>query len=190
MGMISDVLPVKEPYPYAETSAALMLRSALERVSRERRLSLRSLAKQLGYKQATVLSHMSNGRIPIPLERATDIARAVDLAPDAFLAASVAQRAPEAKKFWGFESAGDAEVAERAYFVAELTELAGSALENLNDEQKRIIREVVLDPNPSRRWLSSTELGVVLMLRRVRPEFTTRGLDERDLAKLRDVLSS
>jgi len=81
-----------------------MLRSALDRASSERKLSTREVAKQLGFKQATFISQMAQGRSRVPLERAIELARAVDLPPASFLAAAVAQQVPEALDLLGFDS--------------------------------------------------------------------------------------
>ena len=53
-------------YAYADSDAARMLASGLQRASEERGLSIRQLGKLLKYKQAVVLSHMATGRVPIP----------------------------------------------------------------------------------------------------------------------------
>lgn len=56
-------------YQWADTAAAKMLLSGLERARDQMGLSVRQLAKSLGYKQAVVLSHMATGRAPIPIDR-------------------------------------------------------------------------------------------------------------------------
>jgi hypothetical protein len=66
-------------------------------------------------------------------------------------------------------------------FSAELEAIAGSALDDLSDEHKMVIREVVNDRQPKRRWLTLAELATVEEIRKARPEFPDRGLDSIDL---------
>src|SRR5690554_2445042 len=87
----------KTDYPFQDTTAAKMLKSGLSQQKQEGR-SLRTIAKSLSYSQATVLSHMANGRIRVPIERATEIARAIDIDERDFLAAVVAQRTDDAHR--------------------------------------------------------------------------------------------
>jgi 3'-phosphoadenosine 5'-phosphosulfate (PAPS) 3'-phosphatase len=81
-------------FPHADTAAALTLQSALKRAKEKNKTSLRAIAKMLNYKQAAVLSHMAKGRIPIPVERAGEIATAVDINPSAFIKLVLKQRYP------------------------------------------------------------------------------------------------
>lgn len=187
---VDDVPSVKEPYPYADTRAAMMLRNALDRQGRERNLSMRALAKQLGYKQATVLSHMANGRVAIPLERASEIARAVALPASEFLAAAVAQRAPEAAELLTIDPYASAErdATHSTGFITELTGFAGVPPEALNSEQMQVMREVALDPRPLRRWLTAAELPVMVQLRRIRPNISAESLSTRELAAIEAAL--
>jgi hypothetical protein len=142
---------------------------------KERGVSLRSIARRLGYKQAAVLSHMAHGRVAVPLERALDIAREVDLNPREFLAAAVSQRTPEAHDLLsgsGFEAFG---------LANELALIAGGSSSDLSDEQLSVMREVASDPRPRRRWLSVAELQAVTAIREARPDFRERGLSGSDL---------
>lgn len=185
---MAEPIPVLDnEFPFADTLAAQMLKTALRRASDERGLSLRSIAKTLGYKQATVLSHMSKGRVPIPLERSAEIARAAGLSQAEFLRAVVAQKAPEALEILanGAEEAG----AQSTNFVTQLTDLAGSPLELLNDEQKQVLREVMLDRAPARRWLSPTEMTVMMHLRRLRPQIERLGLTQGELQAIEEALN-
>lgn len=175
-------------FPFADTLAARMLRTSLRRASDERGLSLRRLAKMLGYKQATVLSHMSKGRVPIPLERSIEIAQVVGLPHAEFLRAVVAQKAPQA-----LEILSDSEHREGALstnFVAQLTNLAGGPLESLNDEQKQVLREVMLDRAPARRWLSPNEMIIMMHLRKLRPNLERHGLTPSELKSLEEALNA
>ena len=175
-------------FPYVDTVAANMLSVGIRRASEERARSLRSLAAELGYKQATVLSHMSKGRVPIPLERAIEIADVVGLPVVDFFRAVVAQRAPDAMRL--LSSAADgSEHEEGAHgLVAQLKELSGAPLEQLNDEHKRILREVVLDQHPAKRWLSPSEITVMTLLRELRPQIVQNGLTRSELVEIGKVL--
>ena len=68
-----------DEYEYKEPRAARMLSEGLRRASSERGLSVRQLGKKLNYKQAVVLSHWATGRVPIPIDRAVEVAREVGL---------------------------------------------------------------------------------------------------------------
>jgi transcriptional regulator with XRE-family HTH domain len=178
----------QNPYPFSDTLAADMLRKAVQRAG-ERGLSLRRLAKELGYKQATVLSHMANGRVPIPLERATEIAEAVDMPAGEFFRAAVAQRNPAAMRLLEpYSSRGD-EVGGRMNMATQLVELAGSSLDDLSEDQKQVLREVVLDRNAARRWLSPAEIPLMLLLRKLRPNLGRNGLKSHELSAIERVLS-
>ena len=80
-------------YPYSETAATRMLASAIAKRQRHGR-SLRRLAEDLGYKSATVLSHMQRGRLPIPIGNCRSIAETVGLDFRGFLLAALDQRFP------------------------------------------------------------------------------------------------
>ena len=169
-------------FPYAATQAARMLTEGLRTASLERGLSLRQIGKKLGYSQAVVLSHMAKGRVPIPLDRALDIAREVGMPAKQFLLAVLEQRHSQVD--WGLiTAAGD-------HFVDELESLAKKPLSALNAEQRHIMREVVCDPHPARRWLSLAELPTIEVLRKLRPAIRTEGLDAEDKEALRHSLGS
>lgn len=186
--MRERVLP-ENPYPYADTIAADMLRAAVQRAGEQRGLSLRRLAKVLGYKQATVLSHMANGRIPIPLERATEIAEAVDMPAADFFRAAVAQRNPAAMRLLEPHGSTSHEAGGHMNMATQLIELAGSSLDDLSEEQKQVLREVALDRNAARRWLSPAEIPLMLMLRRLRPSLGRNGLQRHELSAIERALS-
>ena len=161
-------------YDYAETSAARMLRDGLRIAAAERGLSVRQLGKMLQYKQAVVLSHMSNGRVPIPIDRALDIAEAVGLPPKEFLVAVLQQRHGEVN--WGLiTDIGDD-------FVTSLEALAGKPLSQLPAEHRAVMREIVVEHHPSRRWLSLAELPLMDALRAEEPNLRTEGVTERQKA--------
>jgi hypothetical protein len=175
-------------FPYHDTVAASMLSAGIRHANDARSRSLRSLAAELGYKQATVLSHMSKGRVPVPLDRAAKIAEVVGLPAAEFFRAVVAQRAPDALRL--LSSATDGlEHEEGAHsLVAQLKELSGAPLEQLNEEQKRILREVVLDQHPAKRWLSPSEITVMALLRELRPKIVQNGLTRSELVEIGKVL--
>lgn len=174
-----------EDYPFGESRAAEMLRHAFERAQAERGLSIRSIGKLLGYKQATVLSHMANGRVAVPLERATEIARAVELAPADFLLAALEQRNSEAA---GLMS-GSHELSRQPHdFAFEMRAIAGVDIDQLSVEQKAVLREVVNEPHPGRRWVTLAELPTILALREAWPDVSERGLPRSVLSEVTRVV--
>ncbi len=180
--MSDDAKPPALPFQYGETDAARMLRSGLNR-QKANGASLRSIAKELRYAQATILSHMANGRVAVPIERATQIARIVGLDERNFLAAVVAQRAPEAKTLLN--------VGHDAAFglVAEIEMITGASPDHLTEEQKAVMREVAADRSPARRWLSVAELPAIIVIREAKPDFRQRGLSAADMNLIQAGLS-
>lgn len=172
-------------FPHAETRAAQMLRRALDVNQREKGISIRKLGAQLGYKQAAVLSHMASGRVPIPLERALDIAEATDLDPGDFLAACVEQRNPDAKRL--LRSFAPEETSSFS-LVSDLNVIAGGPLDEMTDGQKLVMREAASDSRASRRWLSAAELPLIELVRRLRPSVTREGLTPSDLSAIESAL--
>ena len=71
----ADLGGLEGDYPLKETVATRMLAKALEDAARDRDLSQRQIARQLGYKGSVVLSHMALGRVPIPIDRVPDFCR-------------------------------------------------------------------------------------------------------------------
>jgi hypothetical protein len=171
--------------PFKETAATQMLHTALQRAAKERGLSTRAAARELGYKATVVISHMATGRVPIPLERAVEIAQVVGLDPPAFYAAVLEQRYPGSSEMLGLANRN---VERPGTFVSELTVLAGCGLEELPEEHRRILREVVSERAPARRWLSIAELPTVLALRRLRPDMSKHGLTHDDIVAIRSAL--
>lgn len=168
-------------YPFGDTDAARQLSEGLRRLQETGR-SLREIARGLGYKQAVVLSHMASGRVPIPLDRAADLAKAAQLPARSFIEACLRQRHPEVAQALlnnGLER-----------FEQELALLASSPLDELSTEHKRILREVVSDANPARRWLQLPELPLVELIRRKRPNLATNGLDPADRRAISDTLDT
>ena len=155
-------------YDYADSAAARMLSNGLRNAASERRLSVRQIGKLLQYKQAVVLSHMANGRVPIPLDRALDIAGIVGIPGKEFLEAVLEQRHP--KVDWSvLRDPAD-------HFATELELLAGRALNELDEGHKRVLRDVVRDPTPEERWLTVHELSVLKLMREIFPDIRRLGL--------------
>lgn len=169
-----------DDYPLRDTDAAILLRAGLVRAQYEG-LSLRELARRLNYKQSVVLSHMAMGRAPIPLDRATDIAGVVGIPEVDFLKACLNQRHPSVD--WSILGVRPDD------FVLELTTLAGRSLDSLSPDHRTIMREVIADPAPSRRWLNISELSAVELLRELRPHLASEGLSSEDRQALRLALS-
>jgi len=174
-------------YDYANTEAALVMKAALERANAERGLSIRKIGSLLGYNQAVVLSHMALGRVPIPLDRAEDIAEVLQLDKATFLRLVAVQRHPEVNWELLAHSQGHGEDPEEV--TSELELIAGMPLRLLSPEHKAVLREVVGSAHPRRRWLSEHEVPVITMLRAQRDNISELGLDEKDLAKLQSALA-
>jgi len=171
---------------FKETVAAQMLRTALDKAA-ERGVSTRAVARQLGYKATVVISHMATGRVPIPLDRAAKIAEVVGMDTRRFFLAVLEQRHPGSTAVLG---AQDYAAAAPDPFAAELELLAGSSLGELPEEHKRVLRDVVSDRAPARRWLSAAELPTVLLLRRLRPGFSEHGITREDLSGIEALLDN
>jgi hypothetical protein len=167
-------------YPHAKSDAAKMLATGLKAAASGRGLSLREIGRRLGYSQPVVLSHWATGRTPIPIDRAVEIAREVGLPKKQFLLAVLEQRHRDVD--WSIvTTAGDE-------FAIELEDLAGEPLSALNPDQRAVMREIVCDSNPTRRWLSLAEIPVIDTIREVRPLVRTEGLSPRDKRALREAL--
>ena len=167
-----------------DSDAARMLAEGLSRASSARGLSLRKIGAMLDYKQAVVLSHMATGRVPIPIDRAEEIANVLEIDPKAFLKAVVKQRHPDVS--WSLLS--DKDHHEGGEFIQELAVCFGGPLENLNAEQRSVMREVAAEPRPRRRWLSVHELTPIEAIREVRPSVSSEGLAASEIAALRNAL--
>lgn len=174
-------------YDYADTEAAQMLRAALQRLRTEQGVSLRALAKQLNYKQATVLSHMASGRIPIPMRKAGEIAQATGMPPSSFIIAVADQRQPASFALTSSLEPGLLSLAPEG-FADELGAIAGVPLDALTAEQKEVMRQVATDARPSRRWLSPAEIPAMQLLREVAPSISTEGLSSDQRARIQQAL--
>lgn len=145
---------------------------------------MRKIGALLGYKQAVVLSHMITGRVPIPVERAEEIAAILQMDPAAFLSAVVKQRHPSVN--WSLLAGHDA--SEGAEISHELAVSLGRPLRELNQEQRAVMREVAADPRPRRRWLSVHELVAVEAIRETRRKVPSEELTLSDLSTIRSAL--
>lgn len=177
----------KRDQDLAGTAAAKMLSGAITRAADERGLSLRSLAKELGYKQAVVLSHMASGRVPIPIDRAEQLAEVLELNKARFLRAVVEQRHPEVN--WAILSnVRSREPVDADPLGEELRAILGKPLRSLSGEQRRVMREVAAEIHTARRWISVHELPVLELIRTWRPEVEAKGLTSEDRVALKTAL--
>jgi len=170
----------EHPFPYLDTEAALMLRTALDHHKRSKKVSLRQLSKQLGYKQSAILSHMANGRVAIPLDRAEELADALQMSKPHFLSAVIKQRH---SNFFDAVSKVAASSVSNANF-------AGSDWQSLNEAQARVIREVVRDKYPDERWLTPHEVAFMCEIRKLFPDIGIKGLSENEFARVKSALQS
>lgn len=178
--------PSDESLPYVDSDAAQMLRAGLEHLSRTRGTSGRALARQLDMKTSVMISHWATGRIPIPVDRCVDMAKALDMDPAIFLRAVLRQRHPKIN--WLLLSAPTPEEAAEGAIETELRNLAGRPLAQLSVDHLRVLYEVAADPQASRRWLTVPEITTVQMLRDLRPGFRSEGLSPADRQALSAAL--
>ena len=157
--------------------AAEMLAGALREYTARHSGGLRALAAQLGIKQATVLSHMANGRMAIPVDRAPLLARQLGMDEARFTWAVFCQRYPDAAEVLGETGSLDPPTVSGAQ--RQLAPMLAS-IKELSSERLAIITEVISDPSPAERWLAVREVAAVKILRRFRPEGLTQ-LDQEDL---------
>lgn len=160
-------------YPLANTEARRMLAAGLEKANDEKGLSQRTLAKQLGYRTSVVLSHMASGRAPIPIDRAPDFARMLGLDLQKFLLAVMEQRHPDINfgKILGvsLKTKPVGKTGRTSYVMEELEDLAGRPLDEMTPDRINILREVVSDKSPARRWASLSEVPILDAIREKHP---------------------
>lgn len=173
MNKQTSISTMDPDYPLAKTEATRMLADALAKVYEERGLSQRQLAKIMNYKTSVVVSHMALGRVPIPIDRALDFARLLNMDPAKFLLAVMEQRHPDINFNRVFDLGGKrkttAKDGRESYTLDELEDIAGRPLDELSVDRINVMREVVADPNAVRRWLDLREIQVVDMIRDIRP---------------------
>lgn len=173
---MSRVFTVTE-HRFSQTPAAKMLAEGLRSAAQERGVSLREIGRRLGYRQPVVLSHMASGRVPVPIDRAVDIARHVGIASDRFLEAVLRQHHPRLE--WGLIT-GKPEP-----LLSDLERVLGKTDHALTPAHERILREVAEDRWPAERWLSIPEVAAVKLLRELFPDLATKGLSSAELSTLR-----
>ena len=167
-----------KPLPFADTRAARLLRKAIGRFTDGQPGGLRALAAMLEIKQATVLSHMANGRMAIPLDRANQLAHVLDMNPTEFSLAVLEQRAPDVynqlNSVYAFE-------------VAELAQPATTSLIDelvsaspLSEQQVILIRQILRRRDPELRWVVGADAALVGAIRTQRPA----GVDDQELQGL------
>lgn len=165
---------------FTDTEAARMLADGLRFAALERGLSLREIGRRLGYRQPVVLSHMALGRVPVPIDRATQIAEQVGIQPDRFLEAVLHQQHPNVE--WALITG------ETAPFMSALQDLVDVPLSSLSAEHLRILQEVVKDNKPEERWLTIKEVSAVKLLRELFPDLSVNGLSIEDIQNLRAII--
>lgn len=161
-------------YPLAETEATMMLASGLIEAQADRGLTQRDVARELGYKSSVVVSHMALGRVPIPIDRAPEIARLLKLDPSRFLVAVLQQRYPDID-FIGLFSAAPPSIS-KGEVASELETIARRSLDELDTGTIQVLREVVAAVAPASRWLAVAEVPVLEAIRRRYPQIAQRGL--------------
>lgn len=161
-------------YPLRGTRAQIMLEDALK-IAQVAGRSQRQVADGLGYKSSVVLSHMAAGRVPIPIDRADDIAAALGMDRHAFLLAVLEQRLPtvDFKSLFNISYSSDRT-------VGRLESIAGCSLDDLPAETRGVLEEVVAARNPRRRWLAPGELATIELIRTLRPNSASSGLSDDD----------
>lgn len=184
-----DLSAMQGDYPLANTEAARMLAAGLEKVNDEKGWSQRQVARMLNYKTSVVLSHMASGRVPIPIDRALDFARLLGMDSAAFIMAVLEQRHPSIdfrRVLASFGKAkGNAPSANSA-LLQELETIAGMEFDSLPVPVVNVLRDVVADRNPTRRFMSMSEVPLIDHLRKERPE----GLSPAEMKKVQEYISS
>ena len=184
-----NLRPVFEnDHPLADTEAALMLAQGLKHLSKNDGISIRELARRMGYKQGTILSHMATGRVAIPIDRVPELARHLGIDQNAFLVAVLTQRHPEI--YWPALLREDSVSSVDNGPAAELQMIARLPLRSLTEAQRKVMREVAADPNADQRWLSVHELAAVQLLRSLRPQMGEQGISTTDQRALAATLST
>lgn len=179
-----DLSQLQGDYPLANTEATKMLSQALEKANEDKGWSQRQVAKMLGYRSSVALSHMSIGRVPIPIDRALDFSRMLGMDPAEFLIAVIEQRHPDidVRRVLSklSKNTGKTAKAPTSIVALELEEIARRELDELPVETINVLREVVSDSNPQRRWLNLSEVSVIDKLRKSFP----RGMLPTDIQKV------
>lgn len=174
-----------DDFPLARTAATRMLAEGIQHTLSREGISLRSLGKEFGYKQAVVLSHMASGRVPIPIDRSIAFAERLGIDPTAFLTAVLEQRHPDID--WSRLGIQDHNDTNRFFLMTDLT--GGREHDELTPGQRKVMREVAADNRAERRWLSPHEISAIELLREWRPAMVEYGLSPADREVLRTCLA-
>lgn len=176
--------PLRETqFPFADTEAAIILRSALDQYVRRNKSSLRKLATALGYKQSTVLSHMASGRVAIPIDRAAEFADRLDIARAVFVPAVLNQRHPDVlEAVKGGVDGPELQICLIGNFSPDNVRLTKT--------QQKIAQELVRDSCPEERWLTPGEVPLVNYLRKEAPEIFEDGLTFAQLRSLKEAIQT
>lgn len=178
---------MKNDYPLSESQASRMLAQGLARAKEERGWSIRQIGKLMGYKTSVVLSHMASGRVPIPIDRAEELADIIGLDKKDFLQSVLIQRHPRVS--WGLLS-GPYQTIRNDNLTLELEAALGSSLKDLSLEQRAVMREVAAEKSPRRRWLTVHELHAVEKLRKLFPSIRNEGISSADWSGVEALLTA
>lgn len=164
--------------PFADTPAAGMLDQAIKRYTAANPGGLRALAARIGIKQATVLSHMANGRIGIPLDRATQFADILGMDATTFSLAVLQQKDPEIYNLLSTEARKKAAPTTTPFITPE-------ALKDgitISAFKMRLIAEILSTPDDKIRHATGNEAELLNLIRSMCP----MGLDEKDWSLVRE----
>ncbi|WP_225008995.1 hypothetical protein [Novosphingobium percolationis] len=150
-------------FPYAHSRATIMLNAAIRRHTDQHPGGLRALASALGIKQATVLSHMSNGRMAIPLERAPQLAEMLKMNAVEFTRAVLEQREP---MVWALLTHSAEE--DLPSEVRRICDAAASA-PDLSTERVNFVLEVLRGGKPIPRRVNDHEAALLDLIQRHEP---------------------
>lgn len=169
-------------YPLQGTRAQVMLDEAMKRAQAAGR-SQRAVALELGYKSSVVLSHMASGRVPIPVDRAPEMATKLGMETTVFVLAVLEQRYPD----FDFRSLFNISYSSNLT-VARLEAIAGCSLDDLPAETRSMLEEVVAARHPRRRWLSPAEVSTMELVRNLRSNGSIGGLSDGDREAIEKAL--
>ena len=172
-----------DAYPLKDTRATIMLAEAMKAAQVSGRSQRDIATKNLGYKSSVVLSHMTAGRVPIPIDRAEEIASALGMDTQTFQLAVLEQRFPDVDFKTLFNVAYSSDRT-----VGRLEAVAGCSLNDLPADTRAMLDEVVAARNPKRRWLEPAELATIDLIRRLRPDSPSEGLSEVDRQAIEKAL--
>jgi cyanate lyase len=161
-----------------------MIPQGLLEAKQKRKLSVRQISVKLGYKNSTVLHHMVSGRAPIPIDRAEELAEALELEFSEFLRAVVYQRHPEVD--WNLlmlDCAPSAKIP-----VEEALDAVFSADPTMTRSQRLVLKDIVQNRATPKRWISQNELKVLELIRSLRPDAASEGLSVSDREKIEAAL--